>query len=128
LWTTFLTKHDQAILQSPAFIPTKGNLQARDEEFKAFIAKANCSDLACLRRAPTQALMQANSFLTQHGAAAGVGFSVVVDGDFVPDLPAKLLLEGRYHKSLTSVITANNQHEVRLLLNPLLDFTTNREG
>jgi hypothetical protein len=37
-------------------------------------------------------------------------------------------LEGRYHKSLTSVITANNQHEVRLLLNPLLDFTTNREG
>ena len=125
---TFLTKHDQAILQSPGFIPTKENLQARDEEFKAFIAKANCSDLACLRRALTQALMQANSFLTQHGGAAGVGFSVVVDGDVVPDLPAKLLLEGRYHKSLTSVITANNQHEVHLLLNPLLDFTTNRKG
>jgi carboxylesterase type B len=112
-----LTKHFQAILQSPGFTPTKGNLQVRDEEFKVFMTKANCSDLACLRGAPTQVLMQANSFSTGNASAAGVGFTLVVDGDFVPDL-SKLLLEGRYHKTLTSVITANNEHEVHLLLKP----------
>jgi carboxylesterase type B len=113
-----LTMHFQAILQSPGFTPTKGNLQARDEEFKVFMAKANCSDLACVRGAPTQALMQANSLSTGNASAAGVGFTLVVDGDFVPDLPSKLLLEGRYHKTLTSVIAANNEHEVRLLWKP----------
>jgi len=107
----------QAILQSPGFVPIKGNLRGRDDKFKAFTTKANCSDLDCLRRAPTQALMEANSVLNQDIFAPG--FSVVVDGDFVPDLPSKLFLQGRYHKTLTAVIAANNEHEVRLYLDSL---------
>jgi len=104
----------KAIVQSPGFIPRKGNLRGRDDKFKAFMAKANCSDLNCLRHAPTQNLMEANSILNQN--AFFPGFSVVVDGDIVPDLPSRLFLQSRYHKTLTAVIASNNEHEGRILL------------
>lgn len=74
---------------------------------------ANCSDLACLQSAPTQVLMNANDVINQNGSASGLGFGPVVDGNYVPDLSSKLFLEGRYHKTLSSVISANNAHEVR---------------
>lgn len=74
---------------------------------------ANCSDLACLQSAQTQVLMNANNVINQNGSAGGLGFNPVVDGDYVPDLPGKLFSEGRYHKTLSSVISANNAHEVR---------------
>lgn len=79
------------------------------------MAQANCIDIACLRLAPTQVLMRANNNLTQHVSAGGIGFSVVVDGDFVPDLPGRMFLKGKYHKTLTSVITANTEYEVCVL-------------
>lgn len=56
--------------------------------------------------------MDANNAINQNGSVAGIGFQPVVDGDYVPDLPSKLFLDGRYHKTLSSVITANNEHEV----------------
>lgn len=76
------------------------------------MAQANCIDIACLRLAPTETLMRANDYLTLHVPAGGIAFSVVVDGDFVPDLPGRLFLEGKYHKTLTSVIVANTEYEV----------------
>jgi carboxylesterase type B len=96
------------------------NLLGREELFKQLMAKANCSDLACLRHAPTQALIEANTFLIQNGSTAGVGFTAVVDGDTVPDIPSRLVLEGRYHKTLTSVVVVNNVHEVCFVLSALL--------
>jgi hypothetical protein len=60
--------------------------------------------------------MEAKIYSTQRAGVAGVGFAVVMDGDYVPDLPNRLFLDGRYHKTLTSVIAANNEHEVRLLV------------
>lgn len=92
------------------------------------MAQANCSDVACLRSAPTETLMDANSLLTQNSISSGsVGFVVVVDGEYVPDLPGKLFLEGRYHKNLTSVITANNQYEVHCLPAFFWVLVTDRE-
>jgi carboxylesterase type B len=101
----------KVILQSAGFLPTRGNHQARDAVFKAFMAQVNCIDIACLRLRPTQTLMLANGDITQHVPAGGIGFSVVVDGDFVPDLPGRLFLQGKYHKTLTSVIVANTECE-----------------
>lgn len=77
------------------------------------MTQANCSDLACLRSAPTDVLIEANNLVNQNAFLNGVGFSPVVDGDYVPDLPSKLLSDGRYHKTLASVITANTEYEVR---------------
>ena len=62
--------------------------------------------------------MEANVDLSQHAGVAG--FTLVVDGDYVPDVSDRLFLEGRYHKTLTSVIAANNEHEVRLPVKKLI--------
>ena len=72
--------------------------------------QSNCSDLKCLREAPTSVLIAANNDVTQT-----TGSGPVVDDDFVPDLLGKLMLDGRYHKTLVSVIAANNNHEVGFL-------------
>ena len=84
----------------------KGNMEQRESTFNAFMKRSNCSDLKCLREAPTSVLIAANN-VTQ-----ATGSGPVVDDDFVPDLPSKLMLDGRYHKTLVSVIAANNNHEV----------------
>lgn len=93
----------------------KGNLQGRARAFEAFMIRSNCSDLACLRHAPTRNLIEANAYVTLYGTGSTVGFGPIVDGDLVPDLPSKLLLEGRYHKTLDAIVAANNAHEVCLL-------------
>ena len=89
----------------------KGNMEQRERTFNAFMKQSNCSDLKCLREAPTSVLIAANNNVTQT-----VGMGPVVDDDFVPDLPSKLILDGRYHKTLVSVIAANNDHEVGFLV------------
>ena len=89
----------------------KGNIEQRERTFNAFMTQSNCSDLKCLREAPTSALIAANSNVTQTST-----IGPVVDDDFVPDYPSKLMLDGRYHKTLVSVIAANNNHEVAFLI------------
>ena len=118
-----LTEHIQAILQSSGFVPMKGNLHGREQEFKMFMTQANCSDVVCLWCAMTQSLMDANNFSIHNGTTGDLGFTVVVDGDYIPDLPDSLLLKGRYHKTLALVIIANNAHEVFLLVEPFLNST-----
>ena len=88
----------------------KGNMERRERTFNAFMKQSNCSDLKCLREAPTSVLIAANNIVAQ------TGIGPVVDDDFVPDLPSKLILDGRYHKTLVSVIAANNDHEVGFLV------------
>ena len=98
-------------MQSPGLVPTKGNIEQREHAFNTFMMKSNCSDLKCLREAPTSILIAANSNVTQIN-----GSGPVVDDDIVPDYPSKLMLDGRYHKTLVSVIAANNNHEVAFWL------------
>lgn len=50
--------------------------------------------------------------MTTVGAPGGVGFGPVVDDDLVPGLPGKLLSEGKYHRTLRGLVSANNAHEV----------------
>jgi len=56
--------------------------------------------------------MSANEYLTTNRIPGGIVIGPVVDDKLVPDLPGKLLLEGRYHKGLEGIISANNAHEV----------------
>ena len=106
----------QAVLQSPGFIPVRGNILGRETIFKSFMAAANCSDLECLRHIPTDIIIKANAVISSSDTNINttIGPGPVVDGDYVPDLPSKLLLEGQFHKNAI-VVTANNAHEVRLL-------------
>jgi hypothetical protein len=44
----------------------------------------------------------------------GIGFGPVTDGDYVPDVPAILFDQGRYHKSVRSLIVGTMAEEVRV--------------
>lgn len=62
-------------------------------------AKLECPDAACLRRVPFEKLV------TAAGGEAGVEngivtrpYGPVVDGDVIPDVPFRLLTEGKYHR------------------------------
>jgi hypothetical protein len=46
----------------------------------------------------------------------GIGFGPVVDNGYIPDLPGILLKQGRYHKSIKSLIIGNMAEEVILIL------------
>jgi carboxylesterase type B len=106
----------QAIVQSPGLVPRRAKFEARDTMYKYFEKSANCSNLNCLRQAPTEVLKKANSALIlEMGEAIGP----VVDGDYVPDLPMRLLARGKFHRSVKSVISANTGFEVRYICSTL---------
>ena len=102
-------------MQSPGLVPIKNNPQGRTNLYKAFLTRANCTSLKCLRAAPTSALIDANKYLVTYGAGPNtVGFGPVVDGDYLPDLASRLLHNGKFHKTLKGLISANNAREVNI--------------
>jgi carboxylesterase type B len=112
-------------MQSPGMVPIKNNPQGRANLYGLFLSKANCSSLQCLRAAPSSALIDANEYIASNGGGpTAVGFGPVVDGDYVPDLPIRLLCQGRFHKNLKGIISANNAHEVRTTKPSSLRFGT----
>jgi len=40
------------------------------------------------------------------------GLNPVVDGDYIPDFPVKLLTEDRFHKEIKSIISSSTRYEV----------------
>lgn len=99
----------QAIVQSPAFIPT-GLKSTTNTAFANFLFFANVSNLAQARQLDTLTLQKANK-LTQSLAFYGTfSFGPAPDGTFVPDLPGKLLLQGKHNKNL-KIIAAHNTNE-----------------
>lgn len=99
----------QAILQSPAFIPT-GLKNTTNSAFAHFLSFANVSSLAEAKQLDSLTLQNANK-LTQALAFHGTfTFGPAPDGIYVPDLPGKLLLEGRFNKNLT-IMAGHNTNE-----------------
>jgi hypothetical protein len=80
--------------------------------FDVFLNHTGCSNMQQLRQANTSTLIKANDFLTSIGVKNGTGIGPIVDGDLVPDLPGKLIMEGRFQPSLRGLVSANNAHEV----------------
>ncbi|PVH77508.1 alpha/beta-hydrolase [Cadophora sp. DSE1049] len=114
------------IVQSPAFIPT-ALINTTNTAFANFLSFGNVSTLAEGRQLDTITLQKANK-LTQSLAFYGTfSFGPKPDGTFVPDLPGKLLLEGKYKKNL-KIIAAHNADEAGRYTPPTAtnsdDFTT----
>ena len=58
--------------------------------------------------------MKANRDLILTPGEEGIGnFGPAVDGHYVPDIPIRLLYQGRYHRDLKSLISSNVCFEVR---------------
>lgn len=99
-------------MQSPGFEPDKVDFPVHASTYKLFQSAANCTSLKCLRQAPTAALLSANEAVILKQDQTDFGsFGPVVDGDYVPDIPMKLIAEGKFHQ-LESIISANNGFEV----------------
>ncbi|KAF5844084.1 hypothetical protein GGP41_001474 [Bipolaris sorokiniana] len=103
-----------AIMQSgsPPLARTIFNAQGREEEFQKILTATGCSQsqdvLACLQAVPTDVLSRASSSNTQ----APVLFTA--NDDILPELPSRLLDEGRIVK--VPVIAGINRNEGTTIL------------
>ncbi|KAL2362819.1 hypothetical protein RJZ56_004290 [Blastomyces dermatitidis] len=79
--------------------------------FDGILRAANCTTVACLRDAPQEVLFKANSFLINEvgdGSTGALGpltgFTPVVDGKYIEDLPTALLARGSYNRKVKRVV------------------------
>jgi carboxylesterase type B len=100
----------QAILQSPGFIPIVSN-QQQEQTFQDFLSLLNVKTIEEARQLPFSKLLQANA--QQIGASPYGQFTYgpTVDGDIAPALPGELLLHGQYAKGL-KIMVGHNADEV----------------
>ena len=85
----------------------------RNAQYDEFKKHANCTTLKCLRDAPTEVLLKANHDAIMMIATGEIGFfGPAVDGNYVPDIPIRLLAQGKYHHELKSLIASNVGFEV----------------
>ncbi|KIX00728.1 uncharacterized protein Z518_09793 [Rhinocladiella mackenziei CBS 650.93] len=103
---------NQAILTSPGYRPHVNRSADMTGIYHLFLNATNCSDISCLRGLPTDATAAANRDLLFNVPSSGwlgplIGYGPIVDGDLVPDVPDRLLAQGKYHTSVEKVMTAN---------------------
>lgn len=101
----------QAILQSPAYVPRPYASQAQDS-FSVFLSNANVSTLAELKSLDTLDLQVANKLSQTSDFYGTFQFGPAPDGSFVPELPEQLLDNGKYHRGV-KVMVAHNTFEAQ---------------
>ena len=112
----------QAIPQSPGFLlqTDQDRLNNITEDFLALL---NVSSIAEARQLPSSAVIAANAEQVLYSAYGDFTYSPAVDGTFVPDVPGKLLLEGRFAKNLT-VMVGHNADEGLVFTDPRVSNDT----
>lgn len=88
----------------------------QQKTFDQYMSYLNVTSLADARQLPSQALIAANSLSIALAPFGSFGYSIAVDGDFVPALPGQLLANGFYDKSIKNIMTGH-------ALNEALGFT-----
>lgn len=82
-----------AIVQSPRFFPQPNSTQD-DEVYKPFLKLADdAKDPEAPLTADTDVPQKANAIMTHDSKYGYFGFGPTIDGDYVPDLPGKVLLK-----------------------------------
>ncbi|KAH8826258.1 acetylcholinesterase precursor [Flagelloscypha sp. PMI_526] len=106
----------QAILQSPAWLPT--DVPTQERTLRAFLSYLNVTTLDAARKLPFADVMRANLLTVGNASPEGrYAVNPVVDGTFIPDLPGKLFDSGRYHQGLR-VLVGHNAQEGLIFTNP----------
>ncbi|KAF8853879.1 alpha/beta-hydrolase [Acephala macrosclerotiorum] len=115
----------QAILQSPGFPPVPGDAE-QEATFQSVLTQAqslissDVTDVATLRDLDFTTLAGLNTIVVARSAPYGTfTFGPVVDGNFVPAMPGKLLLEGKFDTSL-NVMVGHNSDEGLEFTSPFL--------
>lgn len=119
----------QALLQSPGFIPIPGNLQ-QETTFQSILSTAtalfgkNITSVDALRALSTVELQTLNTIVVGESPYGTFTFNPTVDGSFVPALPGVLLSHGQFDNSL-NIMLGHNSDEGLLFTNPFI--TTNAD-
>lgn len=106
----------QAILQSPAYVPRPYASQA-ENSFSTFLEAANASSLADLVALDTYDLQIANKLSQTSDFYGTFQFGPAPDGEYVQELPEKLLAGGQFHKGV-KVMVAHNTFEGQKYTDP----------
>ena len=102
----------QAIPQSPGFQPVVSDDQ-ENGIYEDFLKLLNVTSLDEARELPFETLATANTIQVGGAAYGQFVYGPTVGGDFVPDLPGKLLAEGKFAKDV-KVMLGHNTDEVSL--------------
>lgn len=112
----------QAVLQSPGWVPVVGNVQPETILGK-YLTLLNVSTIEEARKLPYSALQLANIYSVGFAPYGSFAFGPAVDGDFVPQLPGQLLLQGQFDKSVR-VMLGHNADEGILFTSPYVQNNT----
>ncbi|KAH8814850.1 Alpha/Beta hydrolase protein [Xylogone sp. PMI_703] len=119
----------QAIMQSPGFLPVAGNSQ-QENTFNSvlfaarFVTNKNITTLDDLRAMSSTDLQTVNTIAVGIAMYGQFSFGPVVDGLFVPALPGLLLSRGQFDKDIR-VMVGHNLNEGLLFTSP---FITNQSA
>ncbi|KAK4500165.1 hypothetical protein PRZ48_008351 [Zasmidium cellare] len=101
----------KALLQSPGVEPQKNDAQ-RNTDYANFLKLLGVSNLAQARELPFATVYAANVRQIYDAPYGHFVYGPVVVGTFAPDLPAKLLAKGKFHRGL-DIMVGHNADEVR---------------
>ncbi|EAW20417.1 carboxylesterase family protein [Aspergillus fischeri NRRL 181] len=96
----------KAIVQSPGLSFTTGEQQ--NETANQLLRILNVSSIEEARQLPTESLIAANSYqITNLSTFGSFSYGPVTDGRFAPDIPARLLTDGRFNKNIRLIVGHN---------------------
>ncbi|OAA77518.1 esterase [Akanthomyces lecanii RCEF 1005] len=86
----------QAFVSSPGYRPHVNRSQEMTAIYRQFLNATSCDDADCLRKVPTERLVEANRYMildAPPGPFGGpsIGFGPIIDGDLVQDAPERIL-------------------------------------
>lgn len=120
----------RAIMQSPAYIPIP-DFPNQDLIYSQVLGNASelvsqqhnsslkITSLACLRALDFETLYLLNGIMVGNAWYGGSPFTPVVDGSYVPALPAQLLAAGAFNTAI-SILVGHNSDEGLLFANPFV--------
>ncbi|OWO97547.1 hypothetical protein B2J93_658 [Marssonina coronariae] len=101
----YAPEFQRAILQSPGFFP-QPNSSHDDYIYSEYLRRTGATDLEGLKNLDTSILQKINAEMTYESPYGIFNFGPTIDGDFVPELPSKLLGDpsGPYHKDISLLV------------------------
>ncbi|KAI9817617.1 MAG: hypothetical protein M1832_004621 [Thelocarpon impressellum] len=106
----------QAIIQSPGWVPLNSPVQ-QEELFKTFLESAKVKSIEEARGLDSKAIRIANVAWVGLAPYGDFNFGPAVDGSLVTDIPNKLLLDGKFDKSV-KIMSGQNSLEGLSLIPP----------
>ncbi|KAF2794998.1 acetylcholinesterase precursor [Melanomma pulvis-pyrius CBS 109.77] len=113
----------QAIPQSPGWLPVSSNLQQEDS-YRHLLNLTNSSSLADLRALSSEDIIRANTLQILQSPYGGYTYGPVVDGSISPAQPGQLLAQGRFDKSVR-VMVGHNSNEGTYFTPAYINSTAN---